>query len=99
MNHKEGCKILIPNEKLKALDNHGLLQLALQQDVVKNILDGKMPVVHEVNNLPERGAIILLRVEGVKVSEENTILSYTKKARQALSKQKRKKNETERLEQ
>lgn len=91
--------VLVPNEGLKTLDEGGLLKLALQQEVVKKILGGKMPVVRAVSNIPERGAVIKLRVEGVKVSEEDTILCNTKKARQASAKQKRKKSEKAILEQ
>lgn len=90
INGRDVLTTTMSYSKLKKLNEDELLQIALQQDKIKKLLGNKTIKSHTSSVRYERGALVRISVDGVKVNKEDTIDTFSKKGRQALAKKKKK---------
>ncbi|KAK3933294.1 putative leucine--tRNA ligase, mitochondrial [Frankliniella fusca] len=99
INHKEVCTTLISYEVFKSLNEGEMIEIALKQEKVKKLLNNKIPLHCKASSFAERGARVSMAVPGLKISEEDTNPSFSKKGRQeAARKRTEKKNKKEKIE-
>lgn len=81
----------MPYGTLRNIKEDNLLKFALQQEKVQNLIHNKSFEVREVSTKAERGAVVHLKVPELKLSEDDILPSFSKKARQEKAKLKKKK--------
>ncbi|XP_026288385.1 probable leucine--tRNA ligase, mitochondrial [Frankliniella occidentalis] len=91
INHKEVCIIPIPFEQFRTLNGDHMIEIALQHEKVKKILDNKTVLHCKATSMTERAARVSMAVPGLKISEEDIKYSFTKKGRQEAAKKKNEK--------